>query len=176
MADTETRGVRPRVSCRKEPAHAAFSAGSGAGCGSNQSPWFSGVSAGGQGPRSQPGQAPHTRVLSGSKGSAAGVGGGGCRGQTRGSEPRPMGYRPATRRGPAGLAVAALDLLLATYQLAISPLYPASCRFYPSCSSFAREALRVHGLWGGGWRAAARLLRCHPLHPGGFDPVPPRRD
>lgn len=73
------------------------------------------------------------------------------------------------------MAAAGIDAMLAAYQALISPLYPATCRFHPSCSRYAREAFRVHGLWGGAWRAAARLLRCHPFHPGGFDPVPPRR-
>ncbi|HSH69719.1 MAG TPA: membrane protein insertion efficiency factor YidD [Deferrisomatales bacterium] len=73
------------------------------------------------------------------------------------------------------MVTAAIDALLAAYQTLVSPLYPATCRFYPSCSSYAREAFRVHGPWGGAWRTVARLLRCHPFHPGGFDPVPPRR-
>jgi putative membrane protein insertion efficiency factor len=77
--------------------------------------------------------------------------------------------------GSRGLVATLVDWLICTYQTLVSPLYPATCRFYPSCSSYAREAFRVHGLWGGTWRTVLRLLRCHPLHAGGFDPVPPRR-
>ena len=65
-----------------------------------------------------------------------------------------------------------LVMLVALYQRAISPLFPPSCRFYPSCSEYARQALLKHGLWKGGRLALKRLIRCHPLSPGGYDPVP----
>jgi putative membrane protein insertion efficiency factor len=58
------------------------------------------------------------------------------------------------------------------YQLLVSPLLPPSCRFTPSCSQYAREAIMRHGAVRGTWLAARRLVRCHPFHPGGFDPVP----
>ncbi|MDD3609985.1 MAG: membrane protein insertion efficiency factor YidD [Halothiobacillaceae bacterium] len=58
------------------------------------------------------------------------------------------------------------------YQLFISPLLGPRCRFYPSCSNYALEAIEVHGVLKGGWMALKRVLRCHPLHPGGYDPVP----
>jgi putative membrane protein insertion efficiency factor len=58
------------------------------------------------------------------------------------------------------------------YQLLISPLLPPSCRFTPSCSQYALEAVSRHGALRGTWLAARRLARCHPFHPGGFDPVP----
>lgn len=61
------------------------------------------------------------------------------------------------------------------YRKVISPLLPPMCRFYPSCSTYAVEALTVHGLFRGGWLVARRLLRCGPWHPGGLDPVPPPR-
>ncbi|MFO1492968.1 MAG: membrane protein insertion efficiency factor YidD [Kiritimatiellia bacterium] len=50
------------------------------------------------------------------------------------------------------------------------------CRFHPSCSHYAIEALQVHGFWKGSWLAFRRITRCHPGRPGGFDPVPPRRN
>ncbi len=67
---------------------------------------------------------------------------------------------------------ALLLALLRAYQYAIGPLLGANCRFYPSCSDYAREAIERHGAGRGSWLAARRLARCHPYHPGGHDPVP----
>lgn len=64
--------------------------------------------------------------------------------------------------------------LIGAYQVAISPLLPASCRFVPSCSEYARLAVERHGPWRGGWLALRRLLRCHPFGGHGYDPVPGR--
>jgi hypothetical protein len=61
------------------------------------------------------------------------------------------------------------------YQLTIRPLLPAACRFTPSCSEYAREALDAHGLIWGAWLAVRRLSRCHPWNPGGYDPPPMRQ-
>lgn len=61
------------------------------------------------------------------------------------------------------------------YRATLRHVLPPACRFHPSCSTYALEALRVHGPWRGAALTAARLLRCHPLHPGGVDPVPPAR-
>lgn len=58
------------------------------------------------------------------------------------------------------------------YQLAISPMTPSVCRYYPSCSNYAIEAIDKYGALKGGWLAIRRILRCHPFRPGGFDPVP----
>ena len=75
------------------------------------------------------------------------------------------GFRPgAAARGVAGL--------LSGYKRFLSPLLPPACRFHPTCSEYAREAILRHGLWKGAWLALRRLSRCHPFHPGGLDPVP----
>jgi len=66
-------------------------------------------------------------------------------------------------------------LLLTGYRRCVSPFLRPSCRFYPSCSAYALEAVRVHGAVRGSWLAARRLSRCHPFHAGGLDPVPPAR-
>jgi len=66
--------------------------------------------------------------------------------------------------------------LIRGYQYLISPFLGSSCRFYPSCSCYAIEAIEVHGLLKGSWMAIRRILRCHPWHHGGFDPVPGSSD
>jgi putative membrane protein insertion efficiency factor len=65
-----------------------------------------------------------------------------------------------------------LRLLVRSYRLLVSPLMPPACRFHPSCSEYAEEALCRHGAWRGGWLTAGRVLRCGPWHDGGYDPVP----
>ena len=65
-----------------------------------------------------------------------------------------------------------LVLLVRLYQRFIGPGLPKACRFHPSCSSYAVEALTRHGAGRGGWLTVRRLGRCHPFHPGGVDPVP----
>ena len=62
--------------------------------------------------------------------------------------------------------------LLTVYRKFISPMLGPRCRFYPSCSAYALEAVRLHGAVRGSWLAVRRLSRCHPFHPGGLDPVP----
>jgi hypothetical protein len=58
------------------------------------------------------------------------------------------------------------------YQKVISPAFPPSCRYFPTCSQYAKEAIVKYGLIKGSYLAARRLLRCHPFHEGGYDPVP----
>jgi len=62
--------------------------------------------------------------------------------------------------------------LLGVYRYAVSPLLGRNCRFHPSCSEYAVEAVERHGAMRGGWLAFKRVGRCHPFHPGGYDPVP----
>lgn len=82
----------------------------------------------------------------------------------------------STGRRP-GLAARASMGMVRVYQLTLSPAKRAlfgpacGCRFHPSCSAYALEALRLHGFWRGGGMAVWRILRCHPFHPGGYDPV-----
>jgi putative membrane protein insertion efficiency factor len=65
-----------------------------------------------------------------------------------------------------------LKILIRAYQLVLSPLLGPRCRFYPSCSHYAIEAIESHGALRGTWMSAKRICRCHPFNPGGFDPVP----
>lgn len=65
-----------------------------------------------------------------------------------------------------------LLFLVRTYQLAISPLLPPSCRYTPSCSEYSVQALHKYGACKGSWLSAKRVCRCHPWHPGGYDPLP----
>ena len=62
--------------------------------------------------------------------------------------------------------------LIRFYQKLISPLLPSSCRFHPSCSHYGYQAIKKYGVLKGGWLAIKRIGRCHPFHPGGYDPVP----
>lgn len=77
------------------------------------------------------------------------------------------GSRPAFR--PVSTA---LLILLRGYKLLISPLLPSACRFYPTCSCYMHDAVRAHGAGRGVYLGVRRLLKCHPWHPGGIDPVP----
>ncbi len=65
-----------------------------------------------------------------------------------------------------------LTALLRAYRYAVSPMLGARCRFHPSCSAYALEAIAAHGALRGSWLAVRRVARCHPWHPGGYDPVP----
>jgi putative membrane protein insertion efficiency factor len=67
-----------------------------------------------------------------------------------------------------------LQSLIRVYQRTLSPLLGPRCRFYPSCSQYMFEAVEIHGVARGAWLGIRRIGRCHPLHPGGLDPVPAR--
>lgn len=62
--------------------------------------------------------------------------------------------------------------LIRVYQKGISPLFPPSCRFQPTCSHYGYEAIQKYGFLKGGWLTVKRIARCHPFTPGGYDPVP----
>lgn len=66
-------------------------------------------------------------------------------------------------------------MIVRGYQYLLSPLLPKSCRYQPTCSSYAIEALKVHGLWKGGLLAVKRITSCHPWGGSGYDPVPPKK-
>ena len=67
-----------------------------------------------------------------------------------------------------------LKILIRAYQVALSPLLGPNCRYYPTCSQYALEAIETHGSLRGAWLTIKRISRCHPWHEGGFDPVPGR--
>ena len=69
-----------------------------------------------------------------------------------------------------------LILLIRFYQKFISPMFPAKCRFYPTCSQYTLEAVKEHGAIKGTYLGLKRLLQCHPFHEGGYDPVPKREN
>jgi uncharacterized protein len=79
------------------------------------------------------------------------------------------------RNGEEPVLNALLRGLIRAYQLLLSPLLGPSCRYLPSCSSYAAEAIATHGSLRGSWLALRRLLRCHPWGGSGYDPVPPAR-
>jgi len=73
------------------------------------------------------------------------------------------------------LDLEAINFLVQAYRLSLGLMLPLACRFHPTCSEYLVQAVAEHGLLKGLALAAGRLLRCHPLHPGGYDPVPPKR-
>ena len=99
------------------------------------------------------------------------------RDRSPGPADNPDAIEPSGDLFSLGLAIPgrlALGLIF-LYQRLISPLLPPACRFWPSCSNYAASAIKIHGFWRGSHLAARRLLKCHPFHPGGYDPVPPRQ-
>lgn len=79
---------------------------------------------------------------------------------------------PARRTLLSRTAVAVLWTLIRVYQLTLAVVLPPACRFTPSCSHYAQEALQKYGVFKGLWLALKRIARCHPWHQGGYDPVP----
>ncbi|MCK5639216.1 MAG: membrane protein insertion efficiency factor YidD [Gammaproteobacteria bacterium] len=67
-------------------------------------------------------------------------------------------------------------LLISVYRSLVSPFLGNNCRFHPSCSCYAQQAIQNHGVFNGSWLTVRRLSRCHPWHEGGFDPVPEKKD
>ncbi len=140
---------------------------------------------GGEGHRPIPSQADPARSLPGSRASAPRRGPGDHRcGRRSHSDPsagRPQGGRQPPGESPremehqpplARAVGQALLALIRIYQLTLAPLLAPACRFWPSCSAYAAEAIRRHGPARGARLALRRLLRCHPLHQGGYDPAP----
>lgn len=80
-----------------------------------------------------------------------------------------MSDRPSA---PARFVRAAATMVIRAYQRFLSPLLPRSCRFHPTCSSYALTSVERFGVVRGGWLSVKRIARCNPFHPGGFDPVP----
>ncbi|MEI7451032.1 MAG: membrane protein insertion efficiency factor YidD [Desulfomonile sp.] len=66
----------------------------------------------------------------------------------------------------------AFILVIRSYQVLLSPIFPSSCRFYPTCSEYAKDAVLAHGVFRGSWLTLRRVLKCRPFGPGGCDPVP----
>lgn len=83
-------------------------------------------------------------------------------------------FRKIIQKIAGGFAWIALKFIDA-YRLLISPFLGNCCRFYPSCSIYAKEAIKTYGVFKGGYLTCRRLLCCHPWHAGGFDPVPPQK-
>lgn len=79
---------------------------------------------------------------------------------------------PKIRRAIDSAARTVIVALIKAYRFALGPLMPMNCRFEPSCSAYALEAVRKHGPWRGAALAAWRIIRCNPINAGGYDPVP----
>ena len=85
---------------------------------------------------------------------------------------QPHAVNHPTAVGPRSIGSWVLLLLLRVYIVFLSPFFGGACKFYPSCSNYALQAVQRFGTLHGSWLAVKRLARCHPWHPGGYDPVP----
>ena len=122
--------------------------------------------------RAQPGADRHLRPASGGRGPLPAPIRSDRGNRDRGS--RLLGAQVAATESGLGIVILMRRLpmaLIRAYQLTFSRVLPPMCRFYPSCSQYAYEAISRHGIIRGGWLAAKRLARCHPFNPGGYDPV-----
>ena len=88
----------------------------------------------------------------------------------------PSGEKVTEFGWPSVAVLYGLRAVIRTYQCIISPVLGPRCRFAPSCSGYALEALQLHGPWRGSWYAVRRIARCHPWGTGGYDPVPTTKD
>jgi putative membrane protein insertion efficiency factor len=89
------------------------------------------------------------------------------------ARPASEGRGARLARGLSRLGVRAALSLIRLYQWTLSPILGQSCRFEPSCSRYTARCIELHGLFRGSWLGLKRIARCHPFHPGGFDPPPP---
>lgn len=96
----------------------------------------------------------------------------GAEARTRPEESMPDGEKISRVSRASGVCSAAAIGAIRLYQKTLSRIAPRHCRFYPTCSQYAVEAIGRYGVWRGGGLAVRRILRCNPFHPGGYDPVP----
>jgi uncharacterized protein len=83
-----------------------------------------------------------------------------------------ISFKYSKSTGVVSMLKKVLISIIRFYQVVISPIKPPTCRFYPTCSHYGLEAVQRFGAVKGGWLTMKRILKCHPFHPGGFDPVP----
>lgn len=172
MPDPEESRIRSGLPPRGRPAHPALSHGGGPFLGGVEPPRLGGLSESGQGTRPKPSQAPPPRVFSTPAGGLP-CAGGFSSGREEGSRRSGTTHCGRGARSSApGLAATVAASLITAYRWLVSPLLPPSCRFHPTCSTYALSAYRTFGFWKGTRLTIWRLLRCQPFHPGGYDPLP----
>jgi putative membrane protein insertion efficiency factor len=173
MPDSETPGFRQGFSAGAKPAHGALSPrGSTVADGGGTAGTCS-LAQGWEGARPKPGKTPGAGALPPPPQRAFPGRGRSCGRQTGRVAVELRGRLTGTGRRLGRLASQFAVGAVIAYQRLLSPLHPPSCRFYPSCSAYALAAYREFGFCLATWLSVRRLLRCHPFHPGGFDPLPP---